>query len=37
VHPALEQDLERHHITETVGPEHVFSRLHDALAACHRS
>jgi len=35
--PALEQDLERHHITETVGSEHVFARLHDALAACHRS
>ncbi|HXW89444.1 MAG TPA: sodium-independent anion transporter [Terriglobales bacterium] len=37
VHPALEEDLERHQITETVGAEHIFPRLHDALAAYHRS
>ena len=35
VHPALQEDFDRHHITKTVGPEHVFSRLHDALAAYH--
>lgn len=35
VHPELQADLGRHHITETVGPEHVFPRLHDALAAYH--
>jgi high affinity sulfate transporter 1 len=33
VHPELQADLDRHHITETVGPEHVFSRLHDAMNA----
>jgi sulfate permease, SulP family len=37
VHPALKEDLDRHHITETVGPEHIFPRLHDALAAYHES
>jgi MFS superfamily sulfate permease-like transporter len=35
VHPALREDLDRHRITETVGSEHVFPRLHDALAAYH--
>jgi sulfate permease, SulP family len=33
VAPALQADLDRHHITETVGPGHVFFRLHDALRA----
>jgi sulfate permease, SulP family len=33
VHPVLQADLDRHHITETVGREHLFPRLHDALAA----
>ena len=33
VHPELQADLDRHHITEAVGPEHVFSRLHDAMSA----
>ena len=33
VFPGLRDDLDRHHITETLGPEHVFSRLHDALEA----
>lgn len=33
VYPGLQADLERHHITETVGPEHVFFRLHDAMKA----
>jgi sulfate permease, SulP family len=35
VHPALQEDFDRHRITETVGPERVFPRLHDALAAYH--
>ena len=35
VHPALQEDFDRHRITETVGPEHIFPRLHDALAAYH--
>ena len=35
VHPALQEDFDRHRITETVEPEHIFPRLHDALAACH--
>jgi sulfate permease, SulP family len=33
VHPELQADLDRHHLAEAVGPEHVFSRLHDAIAA----
>jgi len=37
VHPTLQEDLDRHHITETVGVEHLFPRLHDALAAYHNS
>jgi sulfate permease, SulP family len=37
VHPALQQDLDRHHITEIVGADHFFPRLHDALAAYHAS
>jgi sulfate permease, SulP family len=35
VHPELQADLGRHHIMETVGADHVFLRLHDALAAYH--
>ena len=35
VHPELQADLGRHHIMETVGADHVFPRLHDALAAYH--
>jgi sulfate permease, SulP family len=37
VHPALQQDLDRHHITATVGADHFFARLHDAMAAYHAS
>ena len=37
VHPGLQDDLVRHHLIETVGPEHLFPRLHDALAAYHES
>jgi len=33
VHPQLMADLDRHHITEAVGREHIFSRLHEAVAA----
>jgi len=32
VHPQLMADLDRHHITETVGREHIFPRLHEAIA-----
>jgi len=35
VHPALQEDLDRHHITEALGVKHLFPRLHDALAAYH--
>ena len=37
VHPGLQEDLVRHHIVETVGAEHLFPRLHDALATYHES
>jgi sulfate permease, SulP family len=33
VHPGLQADLDRHHVTETVGPDRVFPRLHDAMRA----
>jgi SulP family sulfate permease len=33
VHPELLADLDRHHISEIVGPERIFRRLHDALRA----
>ena len=26
-------DFDRHHITESIGAEHIFDRLHDAIAA----
>ena len=29
----LKADLDRHHLTEAIGPERIFDRLHDALAA----
>jgi SulP family sulfate permease len=35
VHPELQADLDRHHITPVVGREHIYSRLHQALAAYH--
>jgi len=37
IHPGFQEDLNRHHITEAVGSEHLFPRLHDALAAYHQS
>jgi sulfate permease, SulP family len=33
VHPALRRDLDRHHITEAVGANHIFLKLHDARDA----
>ena len=33
VYPALQADLDRHHITGAIGPERIFPRLHDALSA----
>jgi SulP family sulfate permease len=35
VHPELQADLDRHHITEAVGRGHIFSRLHEAVTAYH--
>jgi hypothetical protein len=29
----LRAEFDRHHITEAVGPERLFNRLHDAIAA----
>jgi hypothetical protein len=26
-------DFDRHHLTEAIGPSHIFNRLHDALGA----
>ena len=33
----LRADLDRHHLTEVVGPERLFDTLHEALAVIHRS
>jgi MFS superfamily sulfate permease-like transporter len=33
VSPELRADLDRHHLTEAIGPERIFDRLHDARAA----
>jgi SulP family sulfate permease len=35
VHPELQADLDRHHITEAVGRGHIFPRLHEAITAYH--
>jgi MFS superfamily sulfate permease-like transporter len=32
----LKPDLDRHHLTEAIGPSHIFDTLHEALAA-HRT
>jgi MFS superfamily sulfate permease-like transporter len=32
----LKPDLDRHHLTEAIGPAHIFDTLHEALAA-HRA
>jgi MFS superfamily sulfate permease-like transporter len=29
----LRSDFDRHHLTETIGPERMFNRLHDAITA----
>jgi len=33
VHPALQRDLDRHHLTEAVGANRIFQKLHDARDA----
>jgi MFS superfamily sulfate permease-like transporter len=33
VGPYLQADFDRHHITEVIGTDHIFARLHDALDA----
>ncbi|MGO9325337.1 MAG: SulP family inorganic anion transporter [Terracidiphilus sp.] len=33
----LKSDFDRHHVTETIGPDRVFNRLHDAIAAFEAS
>jgi MFS superfamily sulfate permease-like transporter len=36
VEPELRSDLDRHHLTERIGPEHIFDRLHEAIDAWHK-
>ena len=36
VRPELRADLDRHHVAEAVGPDHIFPRLHDALQMYHQ-
>jgi hypothetical protein len=31
----LRADLDRHHLTEEIGPAQLFDTLHEALAAIH--
>jgi MFS superfamily sulfate permease-like transporter len=33
----LKSDFDRHHVTETIGPDRIFNRLHDAIAAFEAS
>lgn len=33
----LRAEFDRHHLTETIGPAHIFNRLHDAIAAFEAS
>jgi high affinity sulfate transporter 1 len=33
----LKPDLDRHHLTDAIGPARIFDTLHDALAAIHSS
>jgi sulfate permease, SulP family len=35
VDSGLKPDLDRHHITDLIGPNHIFDGLHEALAAYH--
>jgi sulfate permease, SulP family len=32
----LRADLDRHHLTEVIGPAQLFDTLHEALAVVHR-
>lgn len=34
VEPGLKEDLDRHHLTELIGPDRIFDKLHDALIGC---
>ena len=35
VQPELQADLDRHHLTEVIGPARIFDKLHDAVAHYH--
>jgi MFS superfamily sulfate permease-like transporter len=35
VQPELQEDLDRHHLTEVIGPTRIFDKLHDAIAHYH--
>ena len=36
VEPVLRSDLDRHHLTELIGPNRIFGRLHTAVASYHK-
>jgi SulP family sulfate permease len=36
VSPELKPDLDRHHLTEAIGRDRIYDRLHHALAAYHK-
>ena len=36
VEPELRSDLDRHRLTERIGRDHIFDRVHDAMAAWRR-
>ncbi len=33
----LKPDLDRHHLTDAIGPDHIFDTLHEAIGAYHRA
>jgi hypothetical protein len=33
----LKSDFDRHHVTEVIGPDRLFSKLHEATAAFEAS
>jgi hypothetical protein len=33
----LKSDLDRHHVTEAIGPDRFFNKLHEAIAAFEAS
>jgi high affinity sulfate transporter 1 len=35
VEPSLREDLDRHHLTEAIGPVRIFDTLHEAVAVIH--